>query len=188
MRSTRLRTADGTVVVVPNVKLADDNLHNWGKPKVTGVDLSIVTAIASDTPRAKVDAFVEGLRTAFSAQPGARPGARAALDEIGPGSLVIKLAGSFDAGTDTTAAKHKLLGDVVDLARELGVDFCRPDQQGPLRRAGHGDIVRRSCGSPSGSTVGSLGRRAWHASCSRGRSPPCRRPGLPRVSQTGTRA
>ncbi|MFD1483627.1 mechanosensitive ion channel family protein, partial [Paracoccus nototheniae] len=126
MRSTRLRTMDGNVVVVPNVKLADDNLHNWGKPKIAGVDLNIAISIASDTPRAKVDEFVEGLQAAFARQTNARPGARAALDEIGPASLVIKLGGSFDAGTDTTAVKHQLLGDVVDLARGLGVDFAVP--------------------------------------------------------------
>lgn len=124
MRSTRLRTPEGTVVVVPNHKLADGNLYNWGRPTTASLSLSI--AIAADTPRAKVDAFTDGLRAAFAAQPRAIPGARAALDEIGPASLVVKLAGSFEAGTDTVLAKHELLGDIVDLARAIGVDFAIP--------------------------------------------------------------
>ena len=124
MRSTRLRTMDGTAVVVPNVELSDGTLHNWGRPSSVTLDLNL--GIALDTPRAKVDAFVEGLRAAFAAQPNARSGATAALDTIDPASLVIKLRGSFDLGTDIVAAKHKLLGDIVDLARQIGAEFAVP--------------------------------------------------------------
>ncbi|MBA3324551.1 MAG: mechanosensitive ion channel, partial [Rhodobacteraceae bacterium] len=131
MRSTRLRTPSGSVVVMPNAKLSDGNVSNHGKPpKDAPQPIDLTIGVSFETARAKLDAFVERLRGAFAAQPSAVAGASAALSEIGPSSLGIRLSGSFEAGADMAAARHKLLGDIVDLAKEMGVEFAVPMTKG----------------------------------------------------------
>jgi small-conductance mechanosensitive channel len=132
LRSTRLRADNGTVLVVPNSQLSDGKVNNYGPqihggaPEKTPVDLKI--SIAHDTPRDRLDAFVDGLKQVFAAQPLAMPGATAALAEIGPASLGIDVNGSL-ATADTGAvleAKHALLAGIVALAQEMGVRFASP--------------------------------------------------------------
>lgn len=127
MRSTRLRTPDGSVVVVPNAKLADGNVNNYGRPpRDAPQPVALGIGLSFETSRAQLDAFVKRLREIFSAQPDAEAGASVALSEIGPSSLGIRLSGSFAAGADLVEARHKLLGDIVDLAKEMGVEFAVP--------------------------------------------------------------
>lgn len=137
LRSTQLRTEDGAMVTVPNSALTQDKINNWGPPRA-GMPHAFRTsfAVAIDAPREKLDAFVGRLGEIFAAQPGAQPGATAALAGIVDGAFEVELSGSFEAPTDMGAARHRLLGDVVDAARQIGIGFA-----GPASRTGNAGMV-----------------------------------------------
>ena len=129
LRSTRLRTSDGTVAVVPNAQLSDGQVNNFGRPsKREDRSIELDLGIAHDTPRQAIGAFVDRLSEVFAAQPLAAPGFEAALVNIGPASIDIALKGEFQTADDTAfvAARHKLLVDILALAEEMGIHFASP--------------------------------------------------------------
>jgi MscS family membrane protein len=127
LRSTRLRTVD-VLVVVPNSKISDQQVNNWGLRWSRQVVMTL--GATCDTPRIKLDAFVKALKELFESQATGMPGAAVALDNFGSSSIDIKLVGSFDTvdGGDFRTAKHKLMGDIIDLAGDMGVEFAFPTQ------------------------------------------------------------
>ena len=129
LRSTRLRAADGTVTVVPNAQLSDGQVNNYGRPKkAEEQSLELTIGVVHETPRETLDAFVERLRELFAALPQAKPDPHVALAQITPSSIEIGLSGSLASadGAAAEAARHRLLGDVVALAHEMGVRFANP--------------------------------------------------------------
>jgi small-conductance mechanosensitive channel len=91
------------------------------------IDLSIGLTYA--TPREKLDAFVQGLKDLFERQPEADPeDCYIGLKDFGASSIDIEFWGfvrvySYD---DQIRLRHALIGDVVDLAEEIGVSFAFP--------------------------------------------------------------
>jgi MscS family membrane protein len=59
LRSTRLRTVD-VLVVVPNSKISDQQVNNWGLRRSRRVVMTL--GATCDTPRIKLDAFVKALK------------------------------------------------------------------------------------------------------------------------------
>lgn len=141
LRSTRLRTLDDAVVIVPNAQLTDKSIVNWGRRRRRRVKLTI--GLTYDTPREKLDRFVEELRQVYKAQPRADVSeGYAGLKEFGSSSIDIELIAyfrvlSYEAQVE---APHLLVGDIVDLARRLGVSFAFPtrtvilEDDGPTRK------------------------------------------------------
>lgn len=128
LRSTRLRTLDDALLVVPNSKMSEEQVNNWGRLRNRRIDLTL--GVTYDTPRATLDAFVDRLRALFEASPHGKPGVFVALNDFGPSSIDIRLLGYFNTADfrTFTDAKHKLIGDIVDLAAEMGVEFAFPTQ------------------------------------------------------------
>ena len=117
------------MTVVPNAQLSDGQVNNYGRPKKSEEQpLELTIGVAHETPRETLDVFVERLRGLFAALPQAKPDPHVALAQITPSSIEIGLSGSLASadGAAAAAARHRLLGDVVALAHEMGVRFANP--------------------------------------------------------------
>ena len=82
-----------------------------------------------ETPRDQLDAFVTRLRAVYLAQPAAdATTGYVGLRSFGESALTIELWGYFNLADydGYIAARHRLIGDIVDLARSLDVGFAYP--------------------------------------------------------------
>lgn len=127
LRSTRLRTLGDEGLIIPNSQLTDKAIVNLGQRRKRRILLEI--GLTYDTPREKLDAFVERLRALYLEHPNAdQSTAYVGLKSFGSSSLDIELSGYFNV-PDYPAqveAQHRLIADIVDLARDLGVEFAFP--------------------------------------------------------------
>ncbi len=73
LRSTRLRTAQRTQIVIPNKTVASEMITNFTRMPQRRVDL--VLGITYDTPPEKITAVLADLRALLRADPGVHPGA-----------------------------------------------------------------------------------------------------------------
>ena len=67
LRSTRLKTFDDSLLIIPNAQLSDKAIVNWGKRRRRKVAFDI--GFTYDTPREKLDLFVERLKVVYEEQP-----------------------------------------------------------------------------------------------------------------------
>ncbi len=126
LRSTRLRTLDDALLILPNSQLSEGQVNNWGRLRQRRVDLTL--GLTYDTPRAKIDDFTHKVRDMFEAYPNAKPGVHVSLDSFGASSIDVRVLGYFNTSDFKAflAAKHKLIGDLIDLAAQEGVEFAFP--------------------------------------------------------------
>jgi len=127
LRSTRLRTLDDSLLIIPNAQLSDRAIFNWGRRRKRKLVLQI--GLTYDTPRDRLDRFVERLREVYQAQDRAdETSGWIGMTGFGPSSIDIELWGYFRVFTYDmyVEARHALMGDIVDLAREIGVSFAFP--------------------------------------------------------------
>jgi MscS family membrane protein len=124
-RSTRLRSADNTLITVPNGNLISANVENFGKR--TFFRWRALLTLAPTTPTDLVEAFCRGAEELVRRHPDTRKeGFTCQLDEIGPHGLQIQFVCHFVLGTWAAyvGARHGLLLELLELARRLGVDFA----------------------------------------------------------------
>lgn len=138
LRSTRLRTPDDTLLVVPNSRLSDQPIANWGSRRRRRVHL--LMAVTYDTPPDRLQAFRDGLVEVYLAQPLTDP------DEISVGvrgfresAIEIEMIGYLKVYANETQveAQHALILEIIRLAERLGVAFAAPTR--PVRSALPGD-------------------------------------------------
>ncbi|MGF1501439.1 MAG: mechanosensitive ion channel family protein [Paracoccaceae bacterium] len=127
LRSTRLRTLDDALLIIPNSQLTDKSIVNWGRRRRRKVQLTI--GLPFETPRDRLDAFVQGLTEVYAAQPFAdRTTVYIGLKGFGPSSIDVELWGYFTVFSYEAQieAQHALVGAIVDLAADIGVAFAYP--------------------------------------------------------------
>ena len=127
LRSTRLKTFDDAQLIIPNAQLSDRAIVNWGKRMRRKVAFDI--ALTYDTPRKKIDKFVERLKEVYEEQPRADANeCYIGLRTFGPSSIDIEFWGYFKVyGYEAhVRVRHAFIGDVIDLAEEVGVTFAFP--------------------------------------------------------------
>lgn len=127
LRSTRMRTLDDALLIIPNAKLTDTPILNWGRRRRRQIRLLI--GVTYDTPRPRIDAFVEALRNLYLRQEHADASEiYVGLKAFGASSIDIELWGYFrvDTYTEQVAAQHALIAEIVDLAAAEGVSFAFP--------------------------------------------------------------
>ena len=127
LRSTRMRTFDDSLLVIPNSQLTDKSIVNWGQRRKRKIRLEI--RLHYNTPRDRLDAFKTRLREVYLAQPAADDTTGyVGLRSFGESALNVELWGYFNLTEfeDYVAAKHRLIGDIVDLARDLDVELAYP--------------------------------------------------------------
>jgi MscS family membrane protein len=129
LRSTRVRTFANSLVYVPNGKLADMVVNNFGLRAYRRFNTKI--SITYDTPVPLIEKFVEGLRTIVAEHPRTRKDFyEIHLNELSSSSLDIMFYIFFEVPTwgEELKARHEVLLAVIGLARSLGVRFAFPTQ------------------------------------------------------------
>lgn len=122
MRSTRIRTLEDTLIVVPNGKLSDATINNWGGRRHRLVRVRL--PIAYGATATQLDDFIAGLRRLVERCPhGVAQKTLVgviALREIG---IEVELTAYLDAPTwaEEVADRHRLMLDVLGLAEQLGI-------------------------------------------------------------------
>lgn len=127
VRSTRVRTFANSLVYVPNGKLADMTINNYGERAYRRYSTKI--SITYDTPPLLIDKFVAGLREIIAAHPATRKDYyEVHLNDMSASSLEILFYVFFavPTWTEELKAKHEVLLAVLELANTLGVRFAFP--------------------------------------------------------------
>lgn len=128
-RSTRIRTFGNSLVAVPNGRLSDLTINNYGLRMYRRFKTYL--AITYDTPPEVIDTFVEGLKKLVEQHPQTRKDYyEIHLNEMGETSLNILFYVFFEVPTWTEelTARHEILLQVIKWAEELGVRFAFPTQ------------------------------------------------------------
>jgi MscS family membrane protein len=127
VRSTRLRTADRTLVTIPNGKLADQRVES-----LSARDRMRVTAtvgLTFDTTRAQIVAVLRDIEQMLRAHP------RVASDEptvtfkqFGASSLDIDVAAWFNVapGREHDLCRQEILLGIIDVIEREGAKFAFP--------------------------------------------------------------
>lgn len=126
-RSTRVRTFANSLVYVPNGKLADMIINNYGLRVYRRYSTKI--GVTYDTTPEQLESFVEKLREMVLAHPNTRKDAfEVHLNELGAYSIDILFYIFFEVGTwkEELAARQEVLLKVIRIAKELNISFAFP--------------------------------------------------------------
>ena len=136
LRSTRIRTFYSSQVTIPNADLTVGAVDNLGRRQYRRMNCAIAV-LYSTTPE-QLEAFCEGIREIIRRHPLTRKDNYAVwVNAFAPSSIDILLNCFFTAPDWNTELRerHRLLLDIVRLARRLGVEFAFPTQTVHLSRA-----------------------------------------------------
>lgn len=128
-RSTRVRTFANSLVYVPNGKLADMTIDNFGLRQYRRFSTKI--ALTYDTPTALIQQFVEGLREIVANHPNTRKDYyEIHMNDMNSHSLDVLFYIFFHvpSWSDELKAKHEVILAIIELAENLGVRFAFPTQ------------------------------------------------------------
>lgn len=125
LRSTRIRTADDSVVYIPNANLAAATIDNRGRRRQWL--FKTVFAISYDTSPDKLDAFVRAVKEIVRAHPAGKNGRlHCAVTNLTETAIEVELVIylSVTSAAEEREAKHSILLDVMRRAEALGVTFA----------------------------------------------------------------
>ena len=126
-RSTRIRTFAKSLVYVPNGKLADMVINNYGLRSFRRFKTTI--SLTYDTPAILIEKYVEGLRAILSSHPAVtKDNMEIHLNAMSASSLDILIYTFFDVPTwtDELKSRHEIFLLAINLANDLGVRFAFP--------------------------------------------------------------
>ncbi len=126
-RSTRVRTFYASLVTLPNARLIDASVDNYGARSYRRWSTRI--HVTYDTPPERVDAFCEGIRELVRTNERMRQDAfEIHLNELGADALQILVYVFFIAPDWSTELRlrHNLALDILQLANRLGVKMAFP--------------------------------------------------------------
>jgi MscS family membrane protein len=128
-RSTRIRTFYNSLVTVPNGKLTDAIVDNYGMRRYRRC-FTTLSLTYSTTPE-QLEAFCNGVRAIIAAHPKTRKDYyEIHFSGYGEASLNVMLYFFFEVAnwTEELRARHEIFLDVLRLSKELRVDFAFPTQ------------------------------------------------------------
>jgi len=134
-RSTRVRTFYNSLITVPNSRMVDTNVDNYGHRRYRRA--KIMLSLTYDTPPEKIDAFCEGIRELIRLHPYTRKDYyHVYFNQFGAASLDVLLYAFFEVPDWSTELRerHKLFNDILRLAKRIGVEFAYPTQTLLLER------------------------------------------------------
>lgn len=126
-RSTRIRTFYNSVVVLPNAKIADAKIDNFGQREFRRCFTTL--GLTYDTTPEQMQAFVEGLRAIILANPLTRKDVfEVHMSGFGESALEVMVYFFFicDTWTDELRERHNIFLEIIRLAKDLGVGFAFP--------------------------------------------------------------
>ena len=136
-RSTRVRTFYNSVITIPNSKMVNTQVDNYGVRQYRRA--KIMLSITYSTPPEKIDAFCEGIRELIRLHPYTRKDYyHVYFNKFGASSLDILLYLFFEVPDWSTELRerHRLFVDILRLADRIGVEFAFPTQTLWLERMG----------------------------------------------------
>lgn len=126
-RSTRIRTFYNSMITLPNSLLTTSVVDNMGRRRYRRIKTTL--GVQYDTTPEQLDAFCEGIRELIRQHPYTRKDYyHVYFNDFGPSSLNILLY-CFVACPDWAIElreRHRLLADILRLAKQLGVQFAFP--------------------------------------------------------------
>jgi MscS family membrane protein len=126
-RSTRIRTFYNSMITLPNSLLTTSIVDNMGRRRFRRIKTTL--GVQYDTTPEQLDAFCEGIRELIRQHPYTRKDYyHVYFNDFGPSSLDIMLY-CFVACPDWAIElreRHRLLSDIVKLAKKLNVHFAFP--------------------------------------------------------------
>jgi MscS family membrane protein len=128
-RSTRIRTFRNSVMYVPNGKIADSVVDNYGLRHFRRFYTTLT--ITYDTPPELIEQFVKGLREIVLAHPDTRKDLfHVYFNNLSAYSQDVMFYIFFELPTwaEELRARHEILLQMVKLANSLGVRFAFPTQ------------------------------------------------------------
>ncbi|MBR9975713.1 MAG: mechanosensitive ion channel family protein [Bacteroidetes bacterium] len=128
-RSTRIRTFYNSQITMPNSRLVNTAVDNLGRRRYRRISMKL--GVQYDTPPERIDAFCEGIRELIRLHPYTRKDMYMVyFNEFADFSLNILLYVFHEAPDWPTELRerHRLFGDILRLARRLGVEFAFPTQ------------------------------------------------------------
>ncbi len=135
-RSTRVRTFSNSLISVPNGKLIEAVVDNFGRRQYRRLSCKL-NVTYSTTPE-QLEAFCEGIRELIRRHPYTRKDLyHVYFNEFGAHSLDILVYMFFEAPDWATELRerHRLLTDILRLSKRIGVDFAFPTQTLHLHNA-----------------------------------------------------
>lgn len=146
-RSTKIRTFYDSIISIPNSLLTNVHIDNMNKRNFRRY-LTHIT-VQYDTPPEKIEAFCEGIRNLIIAQEYTRKDYfNVYLNNMGSSSLDILLQVYWTVPDYATecAEKHKLLIDIIRLAKKLDIDFAFPTSTVHLYQDQYSDRLKNPLG------------------------------------------
>jgi MscS family membrane protein len=128
-RSTRIRTFYNSLVSIPNSRVADSVVDNYGAREFRR--FKTILGLTYDTTPKQMQGFVEGVRAILKSNPVVRQEYyEVHFSSFGASSLNVLVYAFFktDSWTTELSEKHNVLLDIMSLAEELGVSFAFPTQ------------------------------------------------------------
>jgi MscS family membrane protein len=128
-RSTRIRTFYNSVVVVPNAKLADSKVDNYGKREIRRCFFKV--GLTYDTSPEQMQAFVEGMRAIIQSNEYTHKDSyEVHMSGFGDSALEVMVYFFFrcDTWTEELRERHNVHLETMRLAQQLGVGFAFPTQ------------------------------------------------------------
>jgi MscS family membrane protein len=129
MRSTRIRTADDTLLIVPNSNLTTTEITNYGRRRYRRYQTRL--GVAYSTPPEKLIAFRDGIKELVRRQERTRKDQfEVAVNELAASAVEV-LVNVYFEGADRQqelAARDAFILEVLRLAEELGVELAYPTQ------------------------------------------------------------
>jgi MscS family membrane protein len=129
LRSCRIRTFYDSLISLPNGQLTNVSIDNYGKRTYRRYSTSI--SIEYDTPVELIEQFCEGIRDIIKAHPFTRKDTyHVYLNDMSASSLDIMLYVFWQVPNWPAELheRHRLLIDIIKLARDIGVGFAFPTQ------------------------------------------------------------
>ncbi|MCR9088809.1 MAG: mechanosensitive ion channel family protein [Rhodobacteraceae bacterium] len=127
LRSTRLRSLDDTLLVVPNSQMSDTIIANWGARRKRRMKMEI--GLVYDTPREKLELFSKRVWDLARDHDLADPASvYVGVKGLGASSIDIELIVAFLVFSyeAQVKAQQTLILDIISLAEEIGVEFAFP--------------------------------------------------------------
>jgi len=129
LRSTRIRTPQDSLIYVPNAKLANTHIDNYGLRKYRRFDTRL--AISYHTPPHLIEALVEGIRTIVKDHPLTRKDKYFVyLEDIKDSGLQILLSVYYKANNRDKELqyRHEVLSTMIKLVETLDIRLASPEQ------------------------------------------------------------
>lgn len=132
IRSTRIRTAHDSIVIVPNGMLADSTINNLGTRRHRLIELKIVLTEGANAER--IDAFIRGVREVMDREPMfINENTDIGMAAMTPNGVEISVSGNIQARTDRAEleASHNLLLEITKIAQANNLSLGKWMERAP---------------------------------------------------------